>query len=188
MIGGCLLALLGSIVCATAPNIPAMIAGMTLIGLGSSSQLSFVYTVSELVPIKYRFLANGYCYLFEIIPNGFGAVISYSFIYQTSVGWRGVFYLLIALNALCTASWYFFYHPPTFGMKHGRLRKIQFLKDFDYAGTVLGGLGLLLFLMGLSWGGVMYPWKSAHVISTVVIGFLLLVAFFLYETYMPLKE
>jgi hypothetical protein len=52
----------------------------------------------------------------------------------------------------------------------------------------LATLGLLLFLMGLSWGGSLHPWGSAHVISTVVIGFLLLVAFFVWEAYMPLKE
>lgn len=33
-----------------------------------------------------------------------------------------------------------------------------------------------------------YPWRSAHVITTIVIGFLLLVGFFVYEVYVPLKE
>jgi len=42
--------------------------------------------------------------------------------------------------------------------------------------------------MGISWGGSYYPWKSAHVIGTIVIGFLALVAFVLYESFMPLKE
>jgi hypothetical protein len=92
------------------------------------------------------------------------------------------------MNAVGTASWYFFYHPPTFEMKHGVGRKMQFVKDFDYVGTLMVTLGLLLFLMGLSWGGGLYPWKSVHVIATIVIGLLLLIAFALYETYMPLKE
>lgn len=49
-------------------------------------------------------------------------------------------------------------------------------------------MGLLLFLMGLSWGGTLHPWNSAHVIATIVIGFAALVGFFLYEAYAPLKE
>ena len=65
---------------------------------------------------------------------------------------------------------------------------MQFIKHFDYIGTLMVILGLLLFFMGLSWGGILYPWNSAHVISTLVVGALLLVAFALYETYMPLKE
>ncbi|KAF2101751.1 MFS general substrate transporter [Rhizodiscina lignyota] len=185
---GSALALLGSIVCAVAPNIPAMIAGETIIGLGSSAQLSFVFAVGELVPMRYRILANSYCYLWLIPPNPFGPVVGYAFQYNTRVKWRGVFYLLTGLNALCTASWYFFYHPPTFVMKHGHGRKLKYIKEFDYIGTALATLGLLLFLMGLSWGGSLYPWKSAHVIACIIIGFLLLVAFFLYEAYMPLKE
>lgn len=42
--------------------------------------------------------------------------------------------------------------------------------------------------MRISWGGSYYPWKSTHVIATILIGFLSLVAFVLYETFMPLKE
>jgi len=40
-IGGGILAVLGSIVCATAPNINALIAGETLLGLAASVQLSY---------------------------------------------------------------------------------------------------------------------------------------------------
>ena len=42
--------------------------------------------------------------------------------------------------------------------------------------------------MGISWGGALYPWKSAHVIATIIVGFLSLVAFVLYEIFAPLKE
>jgi hypothetical protein len=42
--------------------------------------------------------------------------------------------------------------------------------------------------MGLNWGGVAYPWDSARVITTIVVGFVALVAFVLYECYMKLKE
>lgn len=48
-----------------------------------------VVGVTELVPMKYRFLASAWIF-FGVIPvTGFGPIISYSFIYQTSVGWRG---------------------------------------------------------------------------------------------------
>jgi hypothetical protein len=73
-------------------------------------------------------------------------------------------------------------------MKHATGRKTKFIKEFDYIGSLLMALGLILFLMGLSWGGNLHPWKSAHVISTIVVGFSLLVAFFLYEAFAPLKE
>ena len=73
-------------------------------------------------------------------------------------------------------------------MKYKNRSKIQQLKDFDFVGCLLFTAGLLLFVMGLSWGGSLYPWKSGHVIGTIVAGSLGIVAFFLWEIYMPLKE
>jgi hypothetical protein len=58
------------------------------------------------------------------------------------------------------------------------------LADFNYIGLILLVGGLLTFLMGGSYDA----WNSAHVIATIVIGFTALVAFILYETYVPLKE
>jgi hypothetical protein len=41
--------------------------------------------------------------------------------------------------------------------------------------------------MGVSWGGTIYPWKSAAVISSIVIGAVLLIILFVYESYMKLE-
>lgn len=95
---------------------------------------------------------------------------------------------MIIINFLSGALYFFFYHPPTFNMKYKNRSKMQQLKDFDFVGCLLFTAGLILFVMGLSWGGSLYPWKSGHVIGTVVTGTLSLVAFTLYEIYMPLKE
>lgn len=114
--------------------------------------------------------------------------IAYALTYRSSAGWRGVFYFLIGLNSLCTTLWFLFYRPPNFKMKHANARKIQFIAEFDYIGCALFILGMLLFLMGLAWGGTLHPWKSGHVIGTIIVGFFILVAFVLYEIYAPLKE
>ena len=42
--------------------------------------------------------------------------------------------------------------------------------------------------MGLNWGGSVHPWKSAHVIATIVIGFLALIGFVCWQGFMRLKE
>lgn len=74
-------------------------------------------------------------------------------------------------------------HPPTFHLLHSDRSKMEQLKRQDLIGFVLFAGGLLLFIMGLSWGGVVYPWKSSHVIATIVVGFLALVAFVLWDAY-----
>jgi hypothetical protein len=99
-----------------------------------------------------------------------------------------IYYLLVGLNAMSTLLFILFYFPPTFGMKHDAARKWEFVKNFDYLGMLIATAGLLLLIMGLSWGGVLYPWKSAHVISTLVIGTVTLIGFFFYEAYVDLKE
>jgi MFS family permease len=73
-------------------------------------------------------------------------------------------------------------------MKHRSERVTDYVKQFDYVGAFLYTLGLLLFIMGLSWGGSVHPWKSAAVIATLLVGVGLLVAFTLWEIYAPLKE
>lgn len=47
--------------------------------------------------------------------------------------------------------------------------------------------GLTLLLMGVSWGGTIYPWNSPATISSIVIGFALLVALFVYEGFAKLE-
>lgn len=91
--------------------------------------------------------------------------------------------MLIGMNAVSTLLFYIFYHPPSFAMKHDNARKWEFVKNFDYFGTFLVILGMMLVLMGLSWGGQIYAWKSAHVLATIVVGFVLLCAFFAWEKF-----
>jgi Fungal trichothecene efflux pump (TRI12) len=62
------------------------------------------------------------------------------------------------------------------------------IQNFDFIGLILLVGGLLIFLMGISWGGSYYPWKSVHVITTIVVGFVTLIVFVLYEALVPLKE
>lgn len=73
-------------------------------------------------------------------------------------------------------------------MKNANDTRTQLIKNFDYVGTFLFIAGFVLFLMGLSWGGAAYAWKSAPVISTLIIGGVCLIALAFYEIYAPLKE
>ena len=45
--------------------------------------------------------------------------------------------------------------------------------------------GTTLALIGLTWGGVAYKWTSAHTLSTLIIGFVLIGVFFIYERLVP---
>lgn len=60
------------------------------------------------------------------------------------------------------------------------------LKHFDWVGLVLWAGSALVFLMGLSWGGGLYPWKSAYVIGTLLGGAVGTVLFALWEWKLPI--
>jgi hypothetical protein len=75
----------------------------------------------------------------------------------------------------------FLYHPPTYTQLHveGKTKRQQ-LKELDFGGIFLFTAGMVLFLIGLSWGGGVYPWKSAQTLGTLVSGGVTLIAFGFY--------
>ena len=55
------------------------------------------------------------------------------------------------------------------------------MRSIDLIGCGLLTLGLTLFLTGTSLGGVIYPWRNARVLATLITGILGLAAFGIYE-------
>ena len=187
---GCsVLALIGSIVCATAKNVDVLIGGNTIMGLASAAQMSFPYLVTEIVPINWRFYSMGYVYTIAIPFTAIGPVVAQS-LNTTPSGWRGIYYMFIAINVAAAVTFWLFYYPPNFDIKHSRdkLTKMQIIKDFDYVGLVLFSGGLLVFLLGLQWGGGLHPWNSSWVIASIVVGGVAVIAFCFWEAYAPIKE
>jgi len=184
-ITGSVLSLIGTIVAATAPNINALIASNVFIGFGAAIQLSYGTVVQELVPLKHRGHMAAFILSFIIPGAAFGPIIAKAFIVHTKAGWRWNYYLTIITNVVAMALLGLFYHPPTFQMLHMGRTKWQKIKALDYGGMVLFMGGEVLFLMGINWGGGLYPWKSAQVIACIIIGALVLVAFVFYEAYVP---
>jgi hypothetical protein len=59
--------------------------------------------------------------------------------------------------------------------------------SLDWIGTFLLLSGLVLFLLGITFGGSQFPWVSAETLAPLCIGFVLLVILGFYEAYMDLK-
>ncbi|CAG8898848.1 unnamed protein product [Penicillium egyptiacum] len=185
---GSIIGLVGSIVGARAASIGQLIAGETLIGVAAGFQCSFFWVVSEIVPMKRRFIANAGLFLWTLPTNILGPKIAITIQHNTAVQWRGCFYYLIGLNALSVALWFFFYHPPSFHMLHRHKTVKQMLREFDFVGLVLFSAGMTLFLIGLNWGGSIYPWKSGQVLGTLLSGVVILAICIAYELKSSMKE
>ena len=92
-IGASIMATVGCIIGATAPNVNQLIGGNVLISLATAAQLSFNYIITELVPVKDRFFVLSGTFLFTIPFSAFGPVISRLLIVHTTKGWRWDYYM-----------------------------------------------------------------------------------------------
>lgn len=156
-VGGNASALLGSIMGAAAQNIVTLIFGQVFIGLALASQLSFSIGLAELIPNKWRGYNNALLFFMAVPFSTFGPIIARNFAAYTSQSWRWSYYINIVLSGLAIVLAVVFYHPPIFEQLHPRASKWKVLRELDYLGILLFVGGLVLFLLGLSWAGQIYP-------------------------------
>ncbi|KAJ1335655.1 Fungal trichothecene efflux pump (TRI12) [Microdochium nivale] len=184
VLGGGILSLIGCIVGATAQSVETLIAASVFNGIAAAQQLSFGIFLGELVPNRLRGPVIGGVFLSAVPFSVFGPSIARAFITNTAAGWRWSFYMSIIFAAIALVLAFFFYHPPSYAQLHvGGKSKAQQVKELDYIGITLFVSGCVLFLVGLSWGGIAYPWVSGHVLGTLISGIVILIIFAVYETY-----
>ncbi|KAL1986822.1 hypothetical protein VTN96DRAFT_5475 [Rasamsonia emersonii] len=183
LIGGQTIGFVGALVCGRAQNIPTLIGGSVLTGLAAANQLTFTFVVSELVPNKYRPIVNSGLFVAVLPFAAFGPLIAELFVKNTAQRWRWNYYLNVISCGLSALLFLFFYFPPGYSQLQRNVSRWEQVKKMDYVGFVLYSGGLVLVMLGLLWGGNSYPWDSSHVIATLVVGFVSLVAFVLYEVF-----
>ncbi|KAF2473138.1 trichothecene efflux pump [Lindgomyces ingoldianus] len=171
VMGTSILGLLGCIVGGTAKSINTLIGANLMNGIAAAGQLSFGIVLGELVPNKHRGPIVTLVFLSSLPFAVFGPIIARLFILHTAAGWRWSYYLGIILSGITIILYQFLYHPPTYDQLHvhGKTRWEQF-KELDFVGIFLFVAGIIVFLIGLSWGGTTYPWKSAAVICALILG------------------
>jgi MFS family permease len=178
------LSLVGCIIGCLAKSVHMLIAANLLNGLAAAGQLSFGIVMGELVPNRLRGPVITVVFLSSLPFAVFGPVIARSFIDHTAAKWRWSYYLGIIFSGLTMILYQFFYHPPTYQQLHVHGKtKWQMFKELDFVGIFLFIAGSVLFLVGLSWGGQAYPWVSAPVLCTIIIGIFTLAGFVVYEGY-----
>ncbi|KAF1981886.1 fungal trichothecene efflux pump [Aulographum hederae CBS 113979] len=178
------LSLIGNILGATSTSINQLIGANALNGLSAAAQLSHGIILGELVSNKMRGPIVTLVFVTSLPFAVFGPIIARSFILYTAAGWRWSYYIGIILCVITLVLFQFLYHPPTYAQLHvGGKTKWQQFKDLDFGGMFLFIAGMVILLIGLSWGGTAYPWSDAHVIATIVAGIATLIFFGVYETY-----
>ncbi|KAI4913617.1 hypothetical protein J4E90_005336 [Alternaria incomplexa] len=181
-----ILGLVGNIIGASAQSINMLIATNSINGLAAAGQLSFHIILGELVPNSLRGPVNAFVLSTSVPFAVFGPPVARSLYQTTELQWRWCYILGCIVNVLAIVLYFFFYFPPTYEMLHvGGKSKLKQLKTLDWMGIFLFSTGLVVFLIGMNWGGSAYPWKSGHVLGALFAGFATLVAFCFWEAYAP---
>ncbi|KAF2649930.1 MFS general substrate transporter [Lophiostoma macrostomum CBS 122681] len=171
---------LGMIVASTAQTMNTLICGMTFAGVGAGiNELTALAVTSELAPTAKRgkYVA---ILVFSIIP--FCPSVLWGQLIASHSSWRycGLFCGLWAFTGLVLTA--IFYYPPPRTNSAGMSRR-EILAQIDYVGGFLSISGMLLFMMGMQWGGYQYPWSSAHVLAPLILGAVLIISFLLWEAF-----
>ncbi|KAF2442924.1 MFS general substrate transporter [Karstenula rhodostoma CBS 690.94] len=188
LLTGAISAAIGALVGATSHSITQMIVSGVLFGFGGGFQEMCFACAQELVPNRYRFTILGVMTLANHVSS-FGPLIAYAFVAYTEIGWRACYWFCFAFEVATAVMLWVFYRPPSFETKHeddGK-GKWQLVKELDHVGLWLFTAGCLLLLLGLNWGGVTYPWSSAHVVAPIVVAFACFVTLAFWEVYATLK-
>ncbi|EXJ89151.1 hypothetical protein A1O3_02215 [Capronia epimyces CBS 606.96] len=188
MIFGNILGIVACIIGGTATSIGVVILAIGLNGVASAIQQTASACVSELAPRKYRPQVASSVVGAAIVGGAFGNPIAIHL--ATHLTWRWGFWITLLVDGISALALFFFYFPPTFQEIHraDRRSKLEEFKKIDYVGVVLFAGGITILLVGISWGGASYPWKSVGVILPIVLGGLTLIVFGFWEVYAPLAE
>lgn len=101
---------------------------------------------------------------------------------HTALGWRWCYYMGLIFAVISTAGTLLFYWPPARPQHDHDKTRWQEVKELDFVGLFLYTSGLVTMLIGLTWAGqVGHPWRSVSVIAPIIVGFMGLVACFLYD-------
>lgn len=155
-------------------NIPLSKAELTPVSI---NELTALAVTSELAPTRKRgtYVA---VLVFTIVP--FCPSVLWGQLIASHSSWRWCAVFCGAWAAVGFFMTLFFYFPPPRVNSQGLSRR-QVLKEIDFVGGILSIGGMVVFMGGLQWGGYQYPWKSAHVLAPLIIGFSCIVAFIVWE-------
>ncbi|KAI9452641.1 Mfs1.2 [Lactarius psammicola] len=175
MLSALFLFALGSAICGAASSMNMLIAGRTVQGLGAGAITSSMQTMlSDLVTLRERGTFSGLMALSWAVGGGVGPVIGGSL--AQSGHWRWLFYLNLPICAFNATLVLLFMR-----LKTPRATLSEKLSKIDFVGNILITGSTTSVVIGLTWGGIQFPWSSASVLVPLVLGLVGLAAFVIYE-------
>ncbi|KAF2006271.1 MFS general substrate transporter [Amniculicola lignicola CBS 123094] len=166
---------IGFIVIATSSGASQFTAGLAITGFGGGFCQMAMCSIPELLPNKYRHigicLSDGFVFLIVII----GPIVGRYAI--DSGGWKYIYWAGFVAQFLSLTALFLFYKPP----KHPKgVPWHEAYKGLDYVGSAIIIPGICLALVGII-NTTYKPSKDVTVIAPMVVGFVLIALFGVWE-------
>jgi MFS family permease len=178
----CTISFIGAAIAPTANSIYRVIVAQILIGAGFAAVPLSYAIPSEIVPRRWRpvvlAIMNVAAQLGALTGSLGGGALTRA---SPHNGWRNLYWIQMALWGAAVIGIVIGYRPPK---RHTRLDHLSFwekLGRLDLPGMGLLSAGLSLLLTGLTLGDNPWEWTNVRVLTTLIIGIVLLIAFALYE-------
>ncbi|KAJ7487870.1 major facilitator superfamily domain-containing protein [Mycena latifolia] len=152
---------------------------MVCIGGGGIVTLTQIIA-ADLVPLSERGFYQGLLSMVWCLASFIGPPVGGALSSRGTKAWRWLFYLNLPLAGLAFALVVVFL---SVNRPEGSIREKLALVDWVGNALVVAGTGLAI--IGLTWGGVRYPWSSAEVLAPLTISLTLLAVFVVYEAKVP---
>ncbi|OZJ06128.1 hypothetical protein BZG36_01037 [Bifiguratus adelaidae] len=168
-----ILFLVGSIMCALSNGIILMVIARFIQGLGGGGIMSLSSVIlSDIIPATsistYQSSLASVFSIASVIGPVLGGV------FTESLNWRWCFYIAIIVGGINLVVF-------VVGFQDVMEKRAKRLQDVDFWGAALFTASIILLLFGLSMGGTQFSWSSAPIISFLVVGMILLIAFVVVE-------
>ncbi|KAL6885757.1 major facilitator superfamily domain-containing protein [Trichoderma evansii] len=162
-----------SILAALSTNMPMLIAARALQGTAGGGLMQLVtITISDLFSVRKRSLYLGYVGFVWALAGSAGPLIGGALTQFKT--WRWCFWINLPISAIA------FVLLLLLDVHNPRTKLSEGMKVIDWFGTFSILALTLLLLVGLDFGGAIFPWSSPKVICLLVFG-TLMIGFFLFS-------
>ncbi|PSR79405.1 hypothetical protein PHLCEN_2v7050 [Hermanssonia centrifuga] len=175
MLGALVIFAAGSAVSGSATSMNVLLVGRAIqgVGCGGIQSLSMIVT-ADLVPLRDRGFFTGITGMVYTIGSVSGPFIAGGFAQHAT--WRWLFYLNLPLCGLAFTVVFLFLQ-----LKSPRESFREKFFKLDWIGNILIISSTCSSILGLTWGGIRYPWSSPSVLVPLILGLVGLGFAFLYE-------
>jgi EmrB/QacA subfamily drug resistance transporter len=168
LLAGIAIFIAGSVACALAPTMPALIAARAVQGLGGGGLIALSQTiVGDAVSPRERGRYQGYFGSVFAVASIAGPVLGG--VFAEHLHWTLIFWINVPLGLLA-----FFIT----GRALRALPRNERPHDLDFLGAALMVAGTVALLLPLNWGGMRYPWASPQIVGLLAASLVLFALFF----------